>query len=164
MKINPLLNNKSYLALLLIAVLLSTACKKKAKKETIVEDVFETTATVPKKIKILLEPKNGTQTTGQTVFKAEGGSVTMTAIVSGLTRGEHHVYLLKKKTHKLFIGNLIADENGNGTIAFTSEHLCIGCGDAKKDILENSVIVITEADNVPQHASDTNISCAGIIQ
>ncbi|MFS4482860.1 superoxide dismutase family protein [Hyunsoonleella sp. 2307UL5-6] len=169
------------ITILVLAITVSlTACKKK-KEEVKVED---TTVEVEKnkKIKIALNSKSDTNTSGNVVFKQENGSVTMTAIISGLQAGEHAIHIHTTADcsspdgksagghwnptskphgkwgndtgyHKGDIGNFIADENGNGTISKTTDEWCIGCGDTTKDILGKAIIVHAGADDFTSQPS-----------
>lgn len=149
-----------------------------------------------KKIKVALNAKSGSNVTGNAVFKQENGKVTFTAIMEGLEAGQHAIHLHEKADcssddgkstgghwnptgqphgkwgdaagyHKGDIGNFNADSNGNGTVSFTTDEWCIGCGDATKDIVGKAIIVHQGADDFtsqPSGAAGTRISCAGIIQ
>ena len=120
----------------------------------------------------------------------------MTAIISELTPGEHAIHIHNSSDcsspdgksagghwnptakphgkwgaetgyHKGDIGNFTADENGNGTISFTTNEWCIGCGDDTKDILGKGIIVHAGVDDLtsqPSGAAGARVSCAGIIQ
>ncbi|WP_250434380.1 superoxide dismutase family protein [Hanstruepera flava] len=155
----------------------------------------ETTAE-DKKIKIALNAKSGSNVTGNAVFRQENGEVTMIAIMSGLEPGTHAIHLHEtadcssddgKSTgghwnptgqphgewgaeagyHKGDIGNFNADDKGNGTISFTTDQWCIGCGDPAKDILGKAIIVHQGADDFtsqPSGAAGARISCAGVIE
>ena len=155
MKTRIPLIHKNYFVALLSVILLFSSCKKKEKEEKhITDDTVETVTVTPVKIKVALHPKDEADATGNVVFKEEDGSVTMTAIISGLSSGEHPVYIQKQENDKNFIGNLIADDSGNGTISKISDEWCIGCSDAAKDILGKSVVIYT----------GTQISCTGVIK
>ncbi|MEW4925590.1 superoxide dismutase family protein [Algibacter sp. 2305UL17-15] len=186
---------KLSLLFLVLAVSL-TACKKKKEEIKVEEEVTKAEVVKTKKIKIALNAKSGTNATGNVVFKEEDGSVTMTAIISGLEAGAHAIHIHDKSDcsspdgksagghwnptnkphgkwgatkgyHKGDIGNFIADENGNGTISFTTDEWCIGCGDATKDIVGKGVIVHAGADDFtsqPSGAAGARVSCAGIIE
>ncbi|MDG1728815.1 MAG: superoxide dismutase family protein [Algibacter sp.] len=186
------------LSILLIALAIGfTSCKKEKKEvKTVETEVIETAVTAPKKIKIALNAKSGSSVSGNVVFKEAGGEVSMTAIISGLTPGEHAIHIHASSDcsspdgksagghwnptaqphgkwgaetgfHKGDIGNFTADENGNGTISFTTDEWCIGCGDATKDILGKGIIVHAGVDDLtsqPSGAAGARVSCAGIIQ
>lgn len=186
-------------SLLSIALTLSVlACKndKKNAKTTKDKVATEIKAETPKKLKIALNAKSNSNVSGNAVFKEENGTVTMTAIVSGLEPGSHAIHLHEKADcssddgtsagghwnptaqphgkwgdatgyHKGDIGNFVADENGNGTITFSTDEWCIGCDDDNKNIIGKSVIVHAGADDYtsqPSGAAGARVSCAGIIE
>ena len=186
------------LSFVLIVLAISfTACKneKKAPK-TIESDTTETAVVAPKKVKITLSAKSESNVSGNVVFKEVDGEVSMTAIISGLTPGQHAIHIHDSSDcssadgksagghwnptakphgkwgaetgyHKGDIGNFTADENGNGTISFTTNEWCIGCGDDTKNILGKGVIVHAGVDDLtsqPSGAAGARISCAGIIR
>lgn len=149
-----------------------------------------------KMISFGLEPKSDSNVTGDVTFTEANGKVTMNASLTGLTPGEHAIHIHEKADcsapdgtstgghwnptfaphgawgaqegyHKGDIGNFTADQNGNGTIEFSTDEWCIGCGDEKKDIKGKAVIVHKGKDDfVTQPTGDAGgrISCAGIIQ
>ncbi|NCT14726.1 MAG: superoxide dismutase family protein, partial [Flavobacteriales bacterium] len=121
-------------------------------------------------IKFSLEPKSDSNVSGTVTFTQENGSVTMVAEMEGLTEGIHAIHIHEKADcsspdgkstgghwnptaqphgkwgaeegyHKGDIGNFIADASGKGSITFTTDQWCIGCGDEAKDILGKAVIV-----------------------
>lgn len=152
--------------------------------------------TEAKKVKVAMEPKSDTQVKGNVVFTEENGEVTMVAVFEGLEAGDHAIHLHEKADcsapdgtstgghwnptyadhgqwgspdgyHKGDIGNFMADENGNGTITFSTDEWCIGCGDANKDILGKAVIVHAGKDDfITQPTGDAGgrVSCGGVIQ
>lgn len=181
--------------LLLILAIALTGCKKKKEDVKVEEKVVETEVVKTKKIKTALNSKSNTNVTGNVVFKEEGGVVSMTAIISGLTPGQHAIHIHESSDcssadgksagghwnptaephgkwgaetgyHKGDIGNFTADDNGNGTISFTTDEWCIGCGDDTKDVLGKGVIVHAGADDYGQPTGNAGgrVSCAGIIQ
>ncbi|XMO85568.1 superoxide dismutase family protein [Algibacter sp. AS12] len=186
------------LNIILTALILTfTSCKNEKKEINTVETIETETATVaPKKVKITLSAKSDSNVSGNVVFKETDGSVSMTAIISGLTAGKHAIHIHEsadcssadgksagghwnptsqphgkwgdaKGYHKGDIGNFTADENGNGTISFSTDEWCIGCGDTTKDILGKAVIVHAGIDDLtsqPSGAAGARVSCAGIIQ
>ena len=145
---------------------------------------------------VALNPKSGSTAKGNVVFENNGESVSMLLTVSGLEPGEHAIHLHEKSDcsaedgtstgghwnptgqphgkwgaetgyHKGDIGNFTADENGNGTISFTTDQWCIGCGDVTKDIIGKGIIVHAGEDDLksqPSGAAGARVSCAGIIQ
>ncbi len=164
-------------------------------EENVVEPVEETVNEDVKKIKIKLEPKSDSKVNGSAVFTETEGKVTMVAVFDGLTPGTHAIHLHEKSDcsapdgtstgghwnptnephgkwgdangyHKGDIGNFEADENGNGTITFSTDQWCIGCGDPNKDILDKAVIVHQGVDDFttqPTGDAGGRVSCGGII-
>ncbi len=149
-----------------------------------------------KVIKFTLEPKSDSNVSGTVIFTEENGLVTMVAEMEGLTEGIHAIHIHEKADcsspdgkstgghwnptaqphgqwgavegyHKGDIGNFTADANGKGSITFTTDQWCIGCGDETKDILGKAVIVHAGTDDyITQPTGDAGgrVSCAGIIQ
>ena len=168
---------------------------KKDKKDT-EKEVEETVSVEVKKIKLKLDPKSNSGVSGNVVFSEENGMVTMTAIMGGLTPGAHAIHLHEKADcsaddatstgghwnptsephgkwgspegyHKGDIGNFEADENGNGTITFSTDEWCIGCGDPNKDILGKAVIVHEGSDDFvtqPTGAAGGRVTCGAVIE
>jgi superoxide dismutase, Cu-Zn family len=158
-----------------------------SEKETKKEEV--------KKVKVTLQAASDSNLSGNVVFTQEGEKVSMTAIISGLAEGKHAIHLHEKGDcsaadaksagghwnptdaqhgkwgssngfHKGDIGNFEVDANGNGTVNLTTDKWCIGCGDAKKDILGKAVIVHDGVDDYtsqPSGAAGTRVGC-GVIQ
>ncbi|WP_298338453.1 superoxide dismutase family protein [uncultured Algibacter sp.] len=183
---------------LLMALVLSiTSCKNEKKEPKSAEiETPEVVEVAPKKVKIALSAKSDSDVSGNVVFKETEGEVSMTAIISGLTAGQHAIHIHASSDcsspdgksagghwnptsqphgkwgaetgyHKGDIGNFTADEKGNGTISFTTDEWCIGCGDDTKDILGKAVIVHAGEDDLtsqPSGAAGARVSCAGIIQ
>jgi superoxide dismutase, Cu-Zn family len=147
-------------------------------------------------IKFALEPKSDSNVSGTVTFTQENGSVTMVAEMEGLTEGTHAIHIHEKADcsspdgkstgghwnptsqphgkwgapegyHKGDIGNFTADATGKGSITFTTDEWCIGCGDETKDILGKAVIVHAGTDDYttqPTGDAGGRVSCAGIIQ
>ncbi len=147
-------------------------------------------------IKIALEPKSDSNVSGTITFTQENGSVTMVANMEGLTEGTHAIHIHEKSDcsspdgtsagghwnptnqphgkwgspegyHKGDIGNFTAGADGKGSITFSTDEWCIGCGDDTKDILGKGIIVHEGADDFtsqPSGAAGTRVSCAGIIK
>lgn len=194
--------------LLTICIFASLVACKSDKKENTETEVVETetteiaepakveTTVEINKIKVTLNPKSGSNVTGNAVFRQEDGIVTMVAIMSGLEPGTHAIHLHEtadcssddgKSTgghwnptgqphgkwgdetgfHQGDIGNFNADKKGNGTISFSTDAWCIGCGDPAKDILGKAIIVHQGTDDFtsqPSGAAGTRISCAGVVE
>lgn len=163
----------SYLAFAFALTILTFSCKKK-QEETKQEEteVQEETVTVstPKKLKIALDSKSGSNVKGTVIFNEENGEVTMTALVEGLAEGYHAIHIHEKADcsaedgtstgghwnptasphgkwgsadgyHRGDIGNFKADASGNGTITLKTDEWCIDCEDPNKNIIGKAIIV-----------------------
>jgi Cu-Zn family superoxide dismutase len=151
---------------------------------------------VVKKVTVKLEAKSESNVTGNALFKEEKGVVTMIAVFDGLSEGSHAIHLHEKADcsssdgtstgghwnptaqphgkwgddkgyHKGDIGNFSANANGKGTVTFSTDQWCIGCGDDTKDILGKAVIVHQGTDDFtsqPSGAAGSRVSCGGIIE
>ncbi|HPF97154.1 MAG: superoxide dismutase family protein [Mangrovimonas sp.] len=171
------MKTKILLGLLIISFIACKNDKKKAETEEIVTEE-PAAAAMPevKKVTVEMGSKSGSEANGTVVFKQEGNTVTMTALISNLTEGQHAIHIHEKADcsaddgtstgghwnptaqphgkwgdpngyHKGDIGNLTADANGNATLTFSTDEWCIGCGDPKKDILGKGLIVHEGADD-----------------
>lgn len=170
--------------------------KEPAQPKSPEEQVTVSASSSIKMISFSLEPKSDSNVTGDVTFTETNGTVAMNATLTGLTSGEHAVHIHEKADcsaadatstgghwnptfaphgawgssegyHKGDIGNFTADENGNGTMDFSTTEWCIGCGDDSKDITGKAVIVHQGVDDFvtqPTGAAGGRISCAGIIQ
>tara|TARA_R110001632_G_scaffold124630_1_gene237601 strand:- start:1063 stop:1644 length:582 start_codon:yes stop_codon:yes gene_type:complete len=174
----------------LIAVLsiamLATSCKKEKKETEVVKETVEVVknevATQSKKVTMKLEPKSDSKASGNVVFKEVAGTVSMTAVLGGLSEGTHAIHIHEKADcssadgkssgghwnptaqphgkwgeatgyHKGDIGNFEADENGNGTITVSTTEWCIGCEDSNKDITGKAIIVHQGTDDFTSQPS-----------
>ena len=191
---------KASIFILALTLVFAVSCKSDKKQtETSTENVVEKTeATTPqvKKVSVSLESKSNSEVTGNIVFKEEGEIVTMVAIISGLSEGNHAIHLHEKADcssddgkssgghwnptaqphgkwgategfHQGDIGNFEANANGNGSITFSTDKWCIGCGDETKDIIGTAIIVHEGTDDFtsqPSGAAGTRVSCGGVIQ
>lgn len=117
-----------------------------------------------------LEPKSDSGISGEVTFAEEGGTVSMSASLTGLTEGEHAIHIHEKADcssadgkstgghwnptfqphakwgaeggyHKGDIGNFTADASGNASISFATSEWCIGCDDDTKNIVGKAIIV-----------------------
>lgn len=134
-------------------------------------------------IKFKMEPKSDSKVTGDVTFTEEGGNVLMTAILTGLTPGEHAIHIHDKADcssadgtstgghwnptstphgkwgasegyHKGDIGNFTADAEGNATVEFNAmDQWCIGCEDDTKNIIGKGVIVHQGVDDFTSQPS-----------
>lgn len=173
---------KSIYLLCTLFLVVAFSCKNEKKEDTSVEsteieEVVSTENTTDMKtITVALEPKSGSEVSGDVVFTQKNGMVTMVANMKGLKPGEHAIHLHEKADcsaedatstgghwnptfekhgkwgssdgyHKGDIGNITADENGVATLTFETDEWCIGCGDDKKDIVGRGIIVHEGADD-----------------
>lgn len=161
-----------------------------------VEEVQEVVTSEPKSVSVTMASKSGSNATGQVYFSEMDGTVTMEAKFSGLEPGNHAIHLHETADcsaddatssgghwnptfephgawgsengyHKGDIGNFSADENGNGSLTFSTDEWCIGCGDEKKDILGKAVIVHQGSDDLtsqPSGNAGARVSCGGVIE
>ena len=192
---------KSILYISILTLGLSISCKSDKKEvpsevetETIVteaEDKVQNNTTnkerpayynETKKVLMTLDPKSNSGVKGNVIFKQEKGIVTMTAVLSGLTEGEHAIHIHEKADcssddgkssgghwnptaeqhgkwgdaagyHKGDIGNFTANANGQATITKITDEWCIGCGDESKDILGKAIIVHQGVDDFKSQPS-----------
>nr|WP_321247030.1 superoxide dismutase family protein [uncultured Psychroserpens sp.] len=135
-----------------------------------------------KKVIVVLDPKSNSGVKGNVVIKQEKGVVSMIAVLSGLTEGEHAIHIHEKADcssddgkssgghwnptaqqhgkwgdatgyHKGDIGNFSANANGQATISKITDEWCIGCGDESKDILGKAIIVHQGVDDFKSQPS-----------
>lgn len=154
---------------------------KSAEAEAAAEEMKEEVAEV-ESIKFKMEAKSDSNVTGDVTFTEENGSVGMTAMLTGLTPGEHAIHIHDKADcssadgkstgghwnptgtphgkwgadegyHKGDIGNFIADAEGNATVEFSTEEWCIGCDDENKNIVGKGVIVHQGVDDFTSQPS-----------
>ena len=192
---------KSILYISILTLGLSISCKSDKKEvpnetdaETTVTETVEkeqnnaTTKDRPayynetKKVIVQLDPKSNSSVSGNVVFKQEKGIVSMIAVLSGLTEGEHAIHIHEKADcssddgkssgghwnptaqphgkwgdaagyHKGDIGNIVANANGQATISKVTDEWCIGCGDESKDILGKAIILHQGVDDFKSQPS-----------
>ncbi len=122
-----------------------------------------------KEIKINLNAKSGSSTSGEVTLTEKNGVVTLEAHIFGLdpeptpsiftkkpivppmmenlgghwnpTFEAHGAWNSPEGFHRGDIGNFEADETGHGMVNFTTNLWCIGCDDPVKNILEKAIIV-----------------------
>lgn len=151
---------------------------------------------ITKKVIVQMEAKSGSSVTGSAIFKQEKGVVSMIALFAGLSEGTHAIHLHEKADcssddgtstgghwnptakphgkwgdekgyHKGDIGNFTVNDKGQGTMTFTTNEWCIGCGDPARDILGKAVIVHQGTDDFtsqPSGAAGSRVSCGGVIE
>ncbi len=149
-----------------------------------------------KQLSVILEAKSGSNASGKAYFIEKDGMVIMEAKISGLEPGMHAIHLHEKADctsedgtssgghwnptfephgawgakegyHKGDIGNFMVDESGVGTVQFSTDQWCIGCGDEKKDILGKAIIVHQGSDDFtsqPSGNAGARVSCGGVIE
>jgi len=150
----------------------------------------------PKSVTFILESKSESTAMGKAQFAELDGGVTFYMELTGLTPGVHAVHIHEKADcsspdgksagghwnptlskhgkwgdaegfHKGDIGNLTADEKGNGRISMKTDEWCIGCDDENKNILGKGIIVHQGVDDYvsqPTGAAGGRVSCGGIIE
>lgn len=187
---------KLSLVMMSILVGLSSCKEVKKDAEKTDQEIIENKMVAEKKLTVVLSPKSDSNVTGTVVFIEENGMVNMTATLSGLEQGVHAIHIhessdcsspdgkstgghwnptnqphgkwgAKTGFHKGDIGNVTADENGNGSISVSTDEWCIGCGDGNKDIIGKAIIIHAGTDDFttqPTGDAGGRVSCGGIIQ
>lgn len=191
-----------YISILVLC--LSVSCKSDKKEET--PEATDTTTEVESEVQetsrensepagerpdyfydkrtvtVTLEPKSNSGVSGSVIFSQESGVVTMLAILSGLTEGEHAIHIHETADcssddgkssgghwnptgqphgkwgdeagyHKGDIGNFTANAEGKARITKVTDEWCIGCGDDTKDILGKAIIVHQGVDDYKSQPS-----------
>jgi Cu-Zn family superoxide dismutase len=134
------------------------------------------------KIKINLNAKSNSKTSGKVSLTERNGVVTLEANIYGLEPGTHAIHLHDKADcsssdgkstgghwnptfephgawqndtgfHRGDIGNFEANNQGHGMIKFSTDLWCIGCEDPVKNILGKAVIVHQGADDLTSQPS-----------
>ena len=129
-----------------------------------------------------MEAKSESNVTGEVTFTEDAGTVGMTAMLTGLTSGEHAIHIHDKADcssadgkstgghwnptntphgkwgaeegyHKGDIGNFMADADGKATVTFSTDQWCIGCDDETKNIVGKGVIVHQGVDDYTSQPS-----------
>ena len=150
----------------------------------------------PKAIKINLFSKSGSIVMGTVEFKQEGTEVFMVADINGLTPGEHAIHIhenadcsskdgksagghwnptnkqhgkwkAKAGYHRGDIGNFTANEDGEGTVKFSTDEWCVACDDKDKNIIGKSVVIHEGADDFtsqPAGNAGKRVACGEIAQ
>ena len=164
--------------LALLAILVAFSCKEVKKESSSAKDEVKEMMDEAKTemneqetvVKFMLEPKSDSKVKGEVTFTEEDDEVSMVAVLSGLTEGEHAIHIhqtadctasdgssagghwnptnephgkwgASEGYHKGDIGNFTADADGNAKVEFSTEEWCIGCDDENKNILGKGVIV-----------------------
>lgn len=176
------------LSTLLLACITITSCKEVKKEATEAATEIGDEAVELKEelmaqtISFTMMPKSGSDVTGEVTFTEDNGAVSMKAVLSGLTEGEHAIHIHQtadcssddgKSTgghwnptnephgkwgategyHKGDIGNFTADAAGNAVVTFDTDSWCIGCDDENKNIVGKAVIVHQGVDDFTSQPS-----------
>tara|TARA_R110000868_G_scaffold99619_2_gene274127 strand:- start:1676 stop:2269 length:594 start_codon:yes stop_codon:yes gene_type:complete len=176
--------------LALLAILVAFSCKEVKKeasdaKEEVEELMDEAKTEMNEEetvVKFMLEPKSDSKVKGEVTFTEDDDEVSMVAVLSGLTEGEHAIHIhqtadctaadgssagghwnptnephgkwgASEGYHKGDIGNFTADADGNAKVEFSTEEWCIGCDDENKNILGKGVIVHQGVDDYTSQPS-----------
>lgn len=176
--------------LALLAILVAFSCKEVKKeasdaKEEVEELMDEAKTEMNEEetvVKFMLEPKSDSKVKGEVTFTEDDDEVSMVAVLSGLTEGEHAIHIhqtadctaadgssagghwnptnephgkwgASEGYHKGDIGNFTADADGNAKVEFSTEEWCIGCDDENKNILGKGVIVHQGVDDFTSQPS-----------
>ncbi|WP_309609719.1 superoxide dismutase family protein [Flavobacterium sp.] len=172
---------KKVILISIVSMILILACKN--------------SVTNKNKINLNFTSKSDSNVKGTAVFEEKNGIVTFNAKLSGLTPGEHAIHIHEKSDcsaadgssagghwnptfknhgkwgsaeyHKGDIGNFMADENGNGTVKFSTNEWCIGCDDETKNIIGKGLIVHKGTDDFtsqPAGNAGARQACSAIIK
>ena len=176
--------------LALLAILVAFSCKEVKKESSSAKDEVKEMMDEAKTemneqetvVKFMLEPKSDSKVKGEVTFTEEDDEVSMVAVLSGLTEGEHAIHIhqtadctasdgssagghwnptnephgkwgASEGYHKGDIGNFTADADGNAKVEFSTEEWCIGCDDENKNILGKGVIVHQGVDDFTSQPS-----------
>eukprot|EP01093_Parvamoeba_rugata_P018709 TRINITY_DN806_c0_g2_i1.p2 TRINITY_DN806_c0_g2~~TRINITY_DN806_c0_g2_i1.p2 ORF type:complete len:211 (-),score=63.01 TRINITY_DN806_c0_g2_i1:1403-1996(-) len=176
--------------LALLAILVAFSCKEVKKEASEAKEEMEELMDEAKTemneeetvVKFMLEPKSDSNVKGEVTFTEDDDEVSMVAVLSGLTEGEHAIHIHQTADctaadgssagghwnptnephgkwgategyHKGDIGNFTADTDGNAKIEFETDEWCIGCDDENKNILGKGVIVHQGVDDYTSQPS-----------
>jgi len=160
------------------------------------KEIVQEIKAVQKVVSFGLEAKSDSKAKGKVSIVEKDGVVTLEAKIMGLDAGTHAIHIHEKADcssadgkssgghwnptftshgkwgaeqgyHKGDIGNFEVGEDGMGSITFSTNEWCIGCGDEKKDILGKAIVVHQGTDDFtsqPSGAAGARVSCGGIIQ
>jgi Cu-Zn family superoxide dismutase len=135
-----------------------------------------------KKLKISLNAKSGSSTSGMVTLTETKGTVTLEAHINGLTEGTHAIHLHEKADcsaedgtstgghwnptfenhgawgstegfHRGDIGNFEANTSGHGMLTFQTDLWCLDCDDPVKNIVGKAIIVHQGTDDLVSQPS-----------
>lgn len=169
-------NFKNYLLILLATVFFNNCAENK--KTAVVN----------------IQAKSNSNVSGTVTFTEVNGKVMMDAKLSGLTPGNHAIHIHEtgdcsapdgksagghwnptNKNHGKWmqdpfhigdIGNLVADEQGNGSISRETDLWCIDCEDSNKNIISKAIIIHAGPDDFssqPSGAAGPRVGCGEIV-
>jgi len=174
--------------MLALTIVFAFSCKEAKKEAEEKEAVMEKAEEELKEevsvetIKFIMEPKSDSNVKGTVTFTEEEGEVSMTAMLSGLSEGEHAIHIHEKADcssadgkstgghwnptntphgkwgaeegyHKGDIGNFTADAEGNASVEFSTSEWCLGCDDENKNIVGKGIIVHQGVDDFTSQPS-----------
>jgi len=142
-----------------------------------------------------IEAKSDSSVSGKVTFEEKNGKVIMKASLSGLEPGNHaiHIHAIgdcsapdgksagghwnptdenhgkwgEAPFHRGDIGNLVADENGNGSVERETDLWCLSCNDEEKNIIGKAIIIHAGPDDFssqPSGAAGPRVGCGEIIK
>lgn len=163
---------------LLLTTVLFTSCGKNMEKTAIAN----------------IASKSGSKVTGNVTFTEKNGKIFMKASIAGLSAGNHAIHIhaigdcsaedgksagghwnptkenhgkwMEEPFHTGDIGNIVADEEGKGTIIRTTDLWCISCDDDKKNVVGKAIIIHAGPDDFssqPSGAAGPRVGCGEII-
>ena len=128
-----------------------------------------------KSLQLTLNSASDSNLSGTVQLDQSSDSVTMSVNIAGVTPGEHAIHIHEKgdcsapdassagghwnptgREHGKFgmepfhmgdIGNLVADENGNASLTFTTNKWCLDCDDETKNINGKAIIIHESVDD-----------------
>ncbi|MGC6421392.1 MAG: superoxide dismutase family protein [Flavobacteriaceae bacterium] len=168
-----------FLGITSLLVACQQAPKKKINKE---KESASKQVESGRSLKVELNAKSGSETSGHVTFEEKEGKVFMMAHINGLTPGIHAIHIHEKADcssedgkssgghwnptfekhgawgsesgyHRGDIGNFTADEGGHGMIEFQTEQWCIGCDDTAKNLMGKAIIVHQGEDDLSSQPS-----------
>ncbi|GAA0872100.1 superoxide dismutase family protein [Gangjinia marincola] len=182
------------ITLLALCTIVAFSCKENTNKSSDAENGEEMNqesadqkemdqeAKEKKMLVINLEPKSGSNLSGEATFTEDDGEVTMKATIKGLAEGKHAIHIHEKADcsaedgtsagghwnptgqphgkwgdeagyHKGDIGNFTVEDNGTGTVEMTTDEWCIGCEDDTKNIVGKAIIIHDGVDDFTSQPS-----------